>query len=104
MRLLVGPIFVTRHLFIGFLDQAGTLQASPWAHSQVSRIHVTQCYKATDRRIDPAVERHVGRTHVRWSTRLVRLARQKVAPRRSTQFRIVVSAIDLATEVPPQCT
>src|SRR4029077_15262289 len=58
--------------------------------------------EATQCRIYPAVERHIGRTHVRRITRRLWFALQNVSPRSSTHFRFVVSAVNLTTKVPPQ--
>src|SRR6476660_3367671 len=89
--------------FGSFFQQASALHSSPRAQSCISRMYEAKRCETIQRRIDPAVHRHVWRTHVLWVTRFRLRGRfKKISPCGSTEFWVMTRPIDLTSEVPAQ--
>ncbi len=90
--------------FSPFFQKPGALHASPRTHSKEGGLDVARRDEAVQRRIHPAVQRHIWRTHIDGIAWPLLPGLNEISPGRTAQLGIVMGTVDLASEIPTKNT
>src|SRR5579872_7226320 len=100
LHLPVAETFIS-DILGSLLQEARAFHACPGADAQKRCPHISQSSPTLDCRIDPAVQRNVRGAHVFRRAWLVAAVRRTV-PTRPTQIRVVMTAVNLFTQIPTE--